>query len=137
MIYNIDDAFTPEVSPIHKMTFSVTAQLKLDEAELAAALLEGGIPAGKLLASKGDSTIIADPTAGATITFEDGNVSGILASDIEVKSGVTVYSVGVMISGEVYNDVIEQANGGAVSALNKDALEKQNILLYNVKTLGQ
>lgn len=138
MIYDINDVFTPEISPIHKMTFSVATQLKLEDDELAAALLVGKIPAGKLLAAKTGTSIIADPTKGASVTVADGKAVGILASDLKVRAGVKEYPIGVMISGEVYNDVIKQANGDTeVSEANKTALEKQNILFYNVKTLGK
>lgn len=130
--------FSPEISPIHKMTFSVATQLKLTAGELTTALTAGYIPAGKLLATKsatdGD-TIISNPTAGASVTVADGKAVGILAHDVPVEAGVTDYSIGVMISGEVYEDVMTKANGASVTTANKEALAKQNILFYNVKTL--
>jgi len=135
----IENIFVPEQSPIHKLFFSVVAELKLTDEELATVLANGGkIPAGKLLttssATVGD-TIISNPTEGVAYTVADGAAQGILASDLIVDSDEKNYPVGVIISGVVYEDVMTSANGEAVSATNKEALAKQNILFYNVKTI--
>lgn len=135
----LKNIFTPEIRPAHKVIFSVASQIKLESGELTAALAVGKIPAGKLLTTKsatsGD-TIISNPDAGASVTVADGTAMGVLAHDIKVKAGVTDYAAGVIISGVVYEDVMKAANGDtATTVANVEALAKQNLLFYNVKTI--
>lgn len=131
--------FQPEISPVHKVDFSIATILKLEDAELTEALKTGYIPAGTLLARKDDQAqaIVADPTKKATPKFTAGQATGVLMHDVEVEAGEKEYSIGVMISGVLYEDVMNEVNkqSGMTVAENKEALAKQGILFYNVKTL--
>lgn len=134
------NVFTPEIRPAHKVIFSVAAEIKLTSGELTTALAAGNkLAAGRLLTTKsgtGGDTILSNPTAGASITVADGKAQGVLAHDIKLKAGVENYMAGIIISGVVYDDVMKAANANtAVTAANKEALAKQNLLFYNVKTI--
>lgn len=133
--------FKPEISPIHKVDFSIATILKLEDAELTEALKTGYIPAGTLLARKDDQAqaIVADPTKKATPKFTAGQATGVLMHDVEVDTGVKEYPIGVMISGVLYQDVMDKVNTqtGMKVSENAEALAKQGILFYNVKTLGK
>ncbi len=120
----LSNIFKPEISPIHKVDFSIATQLTV-------AGTEGFIPAGTLV--KG--AVITDPTAPVTVSTVDGEAGAILMHDVNVEEGVTSYSVGVMISGVVYEDVMVQANGRAIGDLDRLALKSNGILFYNTKTL--
>ncbi|MGL4998922.1 MAG: hypothetical protein ACRC5T_08160 [Cetobacterium sp.] len=120
---DLSNVFSPEISPIHKVDFSVATQLTV-------AGTEGTIKAGTLLA--GD--VLANPTVGVTVGA-DGSAKCILMHDVNVEAGVTKYSVGVMVSGVVYKDVVELAIGRPVAVADETALKANGILFYNTKTI--
>lgn len=120
----LSNIFTPEISPIHKVDFSVATQLTV-------AGTEGFIPAGTLLKGK----VIDDPTVAVEVSTVDGEAGAILMHDVVVEEGVTSVSIGAMISGVVYEDVVAKANGRAIGDLDKLALKSTGILFYNTKTL--
>lgn len=126
--------FKPEISPIHKMDYSIATQLTLDET----AQKKEVIPAGTLLKSKtSGKSIELVPTAGASIaTVADvAEPLAVLAHDVIPEDGVADYSVGVMIRGVVYKDVMTLANTAPNFTDEIIAKLAPNILVYDVKTL--
>lgn len=128
--------FQPEISPIHKREFSVACELTLEGANLQKAV----IPAGTLLKSGTASTRIEeDPTKGCKVAVV-GDVAqplGVLMHDVVVDPEQTKYSVGVLIKGVVYKDVMENANTKAnFTSAVIEALAPR-ILTYGVITLGK
>lgn len=113
------NVFKPEISPIHKVGFSIAAIADFTG-------LTGIVPAGLLL--KGDALNVAkvSKSTGADAT-------GILMHDVEIVEGVTEYAVGVMIQGVVYSDVMTLANTEAAVTAAKPVLTK--VEFYGVKTL--
>lgn len=104
----IKNAFVPEISPIHKVEFSVATQLTIEGANLQKDI----IPAGTLVkATNAGKRIELEPDKGAKIAVvgDAGEALGVLMHDVKVADGAT-QSVGVMIKGVVYDDVMEQAN---------------------------
>lgn len=134
MIKEFKDIFTPEVQPWHKIEFSIASQLTLDGGDLQKKV----IPAGTLLkATNTTKRIELEPEKGvkvATVT-DVAEPLGVLIHDVEVVDGVTVYPVGVMIKGVVYDDVMSQANTSSnwTEEIKKALLP--NITTYNVITL--
>lgn len=123
--------FAPEVSPVHKVDFSVAAQMKV-----AGANVEGTvIPAGTIL--KGD--FLKDPAANiAEIVTATGEaaITGVLMHDVVCDSGTDLeYSVGIMIEGVVYNDVMVKVNSWYVDA-DATVLAGLGIKTYGAKTIG-
>ena len=127
----LNSIFKPEISPIHKVDFSVAAQLKVTGVRAEGEV----IPAGTIL--KGG--FLADPKSNvaeiAKVADADA-VTGVLMHDVEVKAqealGETNYSVGVMIEGVVYEDVMALANGPA----NYDNAVKATLATLGIKTYG-
>ncbi|MGL5716959.1 MAG: hypothetical protein ACRCX2_28345 [Paraclostridium sp.] len=130
------NVFRPEISPIHKVDFSIAVQLKVAGIKPADTV----IPAGTIV--KGD--FLKDPVAHvaeiATVADADA-ITGVLMHDISINDGQladTNYSAGVMIKGVVYGDVMTLANTAtnytdAVQA----TLTKLGIATYGVKTIGK
>jgi len=138
MIRDLGRVYAPGITVSHKTDFSITVILNLETADITKYSATGIIPAGTLLktasATVGD-TIVGNPTEGVSIA-DATEAQGILASDIQlIDSTQTEYAVGVIISGVVYTDAIESANGEAVSDTDVENLAKQGILFYNIKTL--
>jgi hypothetical protein len=125
------NVFKPEISPIHKVGFSIAAQMKV-----AGTKAEGVIiPAGTALV--GD--FLADPVANvATIATATGAaLTGVLMHDVVLEAGTDlVYSVGVMIEGVVYDDVMKSVNAWYVAA-DAVALSAVGVKTYGVKTIGK
>lgn len=128
---NLSNIFKPEISPVHKVDFSIAAQMKV-----AGAKAEGEIiPAGTIL--KGE--FLKDPKTNVaeivTATGEAG-ITGVLMHDVELKAGTDLeYSVGVMIEGVVYTDVMKLANTWLVDA-DIAVLNEVGIKSYGAKTIG-
>ena len=129
----IKNAFVPEISPIHKVEFSIATQLTIEGDNLQKDI----IPAGTLVkATTTGKRLELEPEKGAKIA-KVGDVAealGVLMHDVKVADGAT-QSVGVMIKGIVYDDVMKEAN----TATNwtdtvKEAL-LPNITTYAVITL--
>ena len=129
----IKNAFVPEISPIHKVEFSIATQLTIEGDNLQKDI----IPAGTLVkATTTGKRLELEPEKGAKIA-KVGDVAealGVLMHDVRVADGAT-QSVGVMIKGIVYDDVMKEAN----TATNwtdtvKEAL-LPNITTYAVITL--
>ena len=123
--------FQPEFSPIHKMDYSIASQLVLSGGDLVKEV----IPAGTLLKSSKGGPIELNPVDGVVIATAAEEGIAVLAHDVTPEAGVTDYSVGVMIKGVVYQDVMEQANTPAVFTSDVIKALAPNILTYNVKTL--
>ncbi|MGL5962046.1 MAG: hypothetical protein ACRCZ0_08845 [Cetobacterium sp.] len=118
----LKNVFTPEISPIHKVDFSVAAQANLAFASATGAL----VPAGTILTGDALSVVELSKSTGA-------DASCILMHDVQTEVGVDKYSVGVMIEGVVYEDVMILANDQAIVTGAKSALT--GIKFYGVKTL--
>lgn len=129
----LKNIFQPEVSPIHKVEFSVASQLMLEGADATKEL----IPAGTLLKSAtAGSRIELAPEAGVKIAkvADAGEALGVLMHDV-APAGAEQVSVGVMIKGVVYEDVMVYANEAAnFTAAVKTAL-LPNITTYKVNTM--
>lgn len=130
------NVFKPEISPIHKVDFSIAVQLKPNN-QPAGKL----IPAGTLL--KGD--FLKDPASNVAeivTTAADNTVTGVLMHDVYLEDASTTdtrVSVGVMIEGVVYEDVMAQANGSTVWPTDGSAithLHALGIKVYGAKTIG-
>ena len=127
--------FSPEINPFHTRDFQIVTQLTVG----GATLLDDVIPAGTLLKSTvSGKGIELEPTKGAAVaTVADvAEPLAVLAHDVVLKKGVKQYSVGVVIKGVVYQDVMEKANkkenftDAVIEAL------QPRILTYNAITLG-
>lgn len=104
----IKNAFVPEISPIHKVEFSIATQLTIEGEDLKKDI----IPAGTLVkATTTGKRLELEPEKGAKIAkvADVTEALGVLMHDVKVADGAT-QSVGVMIKGIVYDDVMEQAN---------------------------
>lgn len=129
----IKNAFVPEISPIHKVEFSIATQLTIEGADLQKDI----IPAGTLVkATTTGKRLELEPEKGAKIAkvADVGEALGVLMHDVKVADGAK-QAVGVMIKGIVYDDVMKEAN----TATNwtdpvKEAL-LPNITTYAVITL--
>lgn len=132
----LGNVFSSEMNPIHEPKFKVSSVL-----EVTGATAGTIVKAGTLLASKGagaTDTIKMKPEAGCSVEAGAGTTktSGILSHDVVIEDGKTEYTVGVLVQGVVYEDAVKNANGNAdTSADAKEALLKQGILFYNVKTI--
>lgn len=124
------NVFEPEISPFHKVDFSIACML-----EVTGATAGDILKAGKFMYSKAAGKIKNNPVAGCTATAT-GTVSGILMHDVVLDPAITEYPVGILISGVVYDDVVATANGGTtIDPAIKTELMKQGTLFYNVKTM--
>lgn len=129
----IKNAFVPEISPIHKVEFSIATQLTIEGADLQKDI----IPAGTLVkATTAGKRLELEPEKGAKIAkvADVAEALGVLMHDVKVADGAT-QSVGVMIKGVVYDDVMEQANTKTnwTEAVKEAVLP--NITTYAVITL--
>lgn len=134
MIKEIKNIFTPEVQPWHKIEFSVATQLELEGADLQKKV----IPAGTLLKAKNaGKRIELEPENGVKIALvaDVAEKMGVLLHDVEVEAGVSTYSVGVMIKGVVYDDVMSSANTTTNWTDDVKAAILPNITTYKVNTL--
>lgn len=130
------------INPAHKNTFSIAATLALTKAEVAAIQADGGTLKGgtfvKTSSATTGATIIGVPTEKISKTAA-ATAQGILAHDINLSvydNDAMDVAAGVIVSGQVYEDVVTAANGGAaITADEKKALALQNILFYNAITL--
>lgn len=123
------NALRPEISPVHKIDFSIAAQLVASGARTEGAV----IPAGTLLT--GD--FLADPVTNKAIpaTATGAELTGVLLHDVVLEAGTDLeYSVGVMIKGVVYDDVIKSVNAWYVDA-DRAKLYVHGIVGYGAKTL--
>lgn len=130
----LKDVFKPEISPIHKMDYSIATFIDLGSAATEKKL----IPAGTLLKSKTDGGVIElNPTAGVEIAAVSDVTKplAVLAHDVKIEKGDQKESVGVMIRGVVYKDVMVQANTSGNFTEDVIAKLAPNILVYDVKTL--
>lgn len=130
----LQGVFKPEISPIHKMDYSIATFIDLGTPAEDKKL----IPAGTILKSKQDGKEIElYATAGVEIaTVADVEKPlAVLVHDVEIEKGVQKEPVGVMIRGVVYKDVMSQAN--TPSNFTEPVIAKlaPNILTYDVKTL--
>lgn len=128
------NVFKPEISPIHKMDYSIATFIDLG----APASDKKLIPAGTLLKSKqSGEEIELYPTVGVEVaTVSDATVPlAILAHDVKIDKGVQKEPVGVMIRGVVYKDVMSQANTETNFTAEIITKLAPNILVYDVKTL--
>ena len=123
--------FRPELEVSHSTTFEVPQILGVTSGDITK--FGDKIPAGVLLASAGTGHILVNPTSKAIVAAPD-KAQGVLAHDIQLN-GAGDYACGVIISGVVYKDIVDKANGGATTALNVTALEKQGCLIYNQITV--
>lgn len=131
----LKNVFKPEINPFHERGFSIVAQLDTTGVEG-----KTYIPAGTLLKSATDGKAIElDPTKGVKIaTVADAEKPlAVLAHDVQLELGKTKYSVGVVIKGVVYQDVMEKANTKENFTEAIIAKLAPNILTYNVITLGK
>ena len=104
----IKNAFVPEISPIHKVEFSIATQLTIEGDDLQKDI----IPAGTLVkATTTGKRLELEPEKGAKIAkvADVAEALGVLMHDVKVADGAT-QSVGVMIKGVVYDDVMKEAN---------------------------
>ena len=129
----IKNAFVPEISPIHKVEFSIATQLTIEGDDLQKDI----IPAGTLVkATTAGKRLELEPEKGAKIAkvADVAEALGVLMHDVKVADGAT-QSVGVMIKGVVYDDVMEQANTKTnwTEAVKEAVLP--NITTYAVITL--
>lgn len=134
MIREFKDIFVPEKQPFHKVEFSIASQMTLEGANLKKAV----IPAGTLLkATNTGKRIELEPEKGVKVaTVADvAEKLGVLMHDVQVIDGQTVYPVGVMIKGIVYDDVMTEANTAPnwTEAVKEAMLP--NITTYNVITM--
>lgn len=127
----LNSIFKPEISPIHKVDFSIAAQLKVSGAKTEGTV----IPAGTIL--KGG--FLANPkdnVAEVAVVADAANVTGVLMHDVQLKAQTGLetnnYSVGIMIEGVVYEDVMKLANGDA----NYDATVQETLTALGIKTYG-
>ena len=131
----IKNLFKPEINPFHERGFSIVAQL--DTTDVSGKTY---LPAGTILKSAADGKAIElDPTKGVKVaTVADVKKPlAVLAHDVQLELGQTKYSVGVVIKGVVYQDVMEQANTPENFTEAIIAKLAPNILTYNVITLGK
>lgn len=131
----LKDIFKPEISPVHKVDFSIAAQLNYPEAQANG----GFLPAGTLL--KGD---FLDNPEGANaevvkVAADIDKIEGVLMHDVTFEpQHHGLASVGVMIKGVVYKDVMAAANTAEVWKANAMAiLEDGGISVYGAKTIGK
>lgn len=134
MIREFKDIFVPEKQPFHKVEFSIASQMTLEGANLKKAV----IPAGTLLkATNTGKRIELEPEKGVKVaTVADvAEKLGVLMHDVQVIDGQTMYPVGVMIKGIVYDDVMTEANTAPnwTEAVKEAMLP--NITTYNVITM--
>lgn len=132
---DLKKVFMPEISPIHKVEFSVASQLTIEGADLEKEV----IPAGTLLkATTTGKRIELEPEKGVKVaTVADvAEKLGVLMHDVEVARGAK-QSVGVMIKGVVYDDVMKQANTDPNWTNEIKAAILPNIITYAVNTLNK
>lgn len=129
------NVMTAEVSPIHKVDFSIACELKFANAGEITALGDM-LKAGRFMYSNTAGMKIKNsPTTGCTSTKGTQLVSGILMHDVMLDPAILEYPVGILVSGVVYEDVVEMANGTDVLDAEKAELAKQGTLFYNVITM--
>ncbi|MGL5712348.1 MAG: hypothetical protein ACRCX2_04960 [Paraclostridium sp.] len=130
----LNSIFKPEISPVHKVDFSIAVQLKVAGAQAAKT-----IPAGTLL--KG--AFLTDPVtnvAEIALVADVDNITGVLMHDvnIEAQTSDTNYSAGVMIKGVVYKDVMVLANTATnFTQAVETKLDTIGISVYGAKTIGK
>lgn len=126
--------FKPEISPIHKMDYSVATFIDFGTPAVA----EKIIPAGTLLKSKQDGKkielFVVNGVEQATVA-DVSKPLGVLAHDVKVEVGEQKIPVGVMIKGVVYADVMRLANTKENYTDAVIAALAPNILTYGVVTL--
>lgn len=129
----IKNAFVPEISPIHKVEFSIATQLTIEGADLQKDI----IPAGTLVkATTSGKRIELEPEKGVKVAKSTDNAEalGVLMHDVRVADGEK-QSVGVMIKGVVYSDVMDKANTTANWTEQIKSALLPNITTYAVNTL--
>lgn len=123
----LKDIFKPEKTPVHTVEFSIASQLTVEK----------DLPAGTLLKSAtAGSRIELEPESGVAVaTVADvAEALGVLMHDVSLASGEK-QSVGVMIKGVVYDDVMEEANTTANWTADVKKALLPNITTYKVSTL--